>query len=55
MLIDVDYIPADLKQRIVNTYLENESVKDLNKVMNYLMANRMRMLLDRVQDFRVAK
>ena len=55
MLIDFDYIPADLKQRIVNTYLENESVKDLNKVMNYLMANRMRMLLDRVQDFRVAK
>ena len=52
MLIDFNCIPTEVQTEIVNTFLESTPVKDLNAVMNYLMANKMRVLLNDLQKFK---
>jgi 5'-3' exonuclease len=51
MLVAFDNIPADVKQSIVDTYLSNKPKGDKMTVMNYLIENRCRLLLDELEDF----
>jgi len=50
MLIDLSFIPEDLKSDIINTY---ETIQPANKqkFMNYMIANRLKNLLEVIQDF----
>lgn len=50
-LIDFQYIPDDLKKNIVTTYEQAKPVKDRMQIMNYLIKNKCRMLLDNIEDF----
>jgi 5'-3' exonuclease len=50
-LIDFDCIPEDIQQEIIEAYKNNKPVKDKNAIMNYLIANRCRVLLDHLQEF----
>lgn len=52
-LVDFDCIPDDIRAEIIYTYLEDKPVKDLNKVMGYLMEKQMRLLLNNIQQFKV--
>ena len=51
MLVAFDNIPADVKDTIVNTYLNNKPKGDKMTVMNYLIEHRCRLLLDELEDF----
>jgi hypothetical protein len=51
MLTSFDFIPKDVKQEILDTYLNTEVNNDKMKIMNYLMENRCRLLLDEIEDF----
>lgn len=50
-LVDFHAIPDDLKQSIWDNYLNNSPKGDKQSVMNYLIANRCRMLLDEIEEF----
>ena len=50
-LVSFDYIPQDVNDSIVNTYLNNKPKGDKMAVMNYLIQNRCRLLLDELDDF----
>jgi len=50
-LIDFEFIPEDVAQSIVDAYLNNKPVGDKMSVMNYLIQNRCRLLLDELDDF----
>ena len=50
-LVDFRYIPEDLKTKIVETYEQSKPVKDRMKIMNYLIQNKCRLLLDHIEDF----
>lgn len=50
-LVDFKYIPADIKDSIVERYLNTTTVNDKMKIMNYLIKNRCRLLLDNIEDF----
>lgn len=50
-LIDFQYIPGDLKNDIVEQYLNTKVVNDKTQIMNYLIKNRCRLLLDNLEDF----
>ena len=49
-LVDFAYIPEDIKKIILDEY-EKPSVGDKNSVMNYLIKNKCRMLLNEIEDF----
>lgn len=51
MLVSFDYIPKDVKQAIMDSYLNTTVNNDKMKIMNYLMENRCRLLLDEIEDF----
>jgi hypothetical protein len=51
MMIDLSYTPANLKQECINTFVNQDKTGYGKKVMPYLMKNRMKMLLERVQEF----
>ena len=51
MLVSFDSIPQDVKQEIMDVYLNTEVNNDKMKIMNYLMENRCRLLLDEIEDF----
>lgn len=51
MLVAFDNIPEDVKQGIVNTYLNTKPTGDKMAIMNYLIQNRCRLLLDEIEDF----
>lgn len=51
MLIDFDYIPKEVRERIVDAYLNNNKKRDLNAIMQYLMKHRCRVLLNDLQSF----
>ncbi len=49
-LIDFDYIPRDVSDRILNTYLTTPVAKDKNEIFNYFIKNRMSKSID-IQSF----
>lgn len=51
MLIDFEYIPEDVRQSIIAAYTGSTPVKDRMRIMNYLIKNKCRLLLDHIEDF----
>ena len=51
MLVDYDYIPKDINDKIIESYISQEVVKSKGRVLNYLMKNGMRLLIDSANDF----
>ena len=49
-LISFDCIPAEIESSIINTYKTASDKKDLGAVMNFFIANRVRDMLDRLQE-----
>lgn len=50
-LIDLEETPEHLKAEIINTYNNQNRTDNKNKVLNYLVANRCRRLIDDIGDF----
>jgi hypothetical protein len=50
-LIDFDFIPEDVTKSIIDAYEMHTPKRDLNAIMNYLIKNRCRLLLDNIQGF----
>lgn len=50
-LIDFQYIPDGLKQQIIETYESSKPTRDRMQIMNYLIKNKCRLLLDHIEDF----
>ena len=50
-LIDFHFIPGDVQNTIVSDYLNNKPKGDKMSIMNYLIENRCRLLLDELEDF----
>lgn len=50
-LVSFDFIPKDIKEEIVNTYLACTSKRDSMRMMNYLMNKKCRLLLDELNNF----
>lgn len=50
-LIDFAHIPQDLKNEIVDSYINTKVVNDKMQIMNYLIKHRCRLLLDNLEDF----
>lgn len=51
LLIDFDCIPEDIYNKIINNYKEQQPVKSAAKIMNYLMKNKMKLLIESAGDF----
>lgn len=50
-LIDFEQIPDDVSKEIVTTYINNKPTGDKMSIMNYLIENKCRLLLDELEDF----
>jgi hypothetical protein len=50
-LIDFDHIPEDVSTEIIDTYVNNKPTGDKMSIMNYLIENKCRLLLDELEDF----
>jgi 5'-3' exonuclease len=50
-LISFDKIPQDIKDEIINEYISSTPKLDRMQIMNYLIQNRCKLLLDRVEEF----
>jgi hypothetical protein len=50
MLIDLDKIPFEYKKIIIDTY-ESTTRNSREKLMNYFMKNRMKVLMEHLQEF----
>jgi hypothetical protein len=50
-LVDFDFIPPDVSEDIIVAYINIIPNTDKMKIMNYLMENRCRLLLDEIEDF----
>jgi hypothetical protein len=50
-LVDFDFIPEDVEKEILESYINNKPKGDKMSIMNYLMANRCRLLLDEIEEF----
>ncbi len=50
-LVAFDNIPKDVKDAIVEAYLNSKPTNDKMKIMNYLIEHRCRLLLDELEDF----
>jgi hypothetical protein len=51
VLVDFDHIPDDVRSEIVNAYINTKPTGDKMAIMNYLIANKCRLLLDELEDF----
>ena len=51
ILVNFDHIPEDIKNLVLNTYLSIKPKGDKMAIMNYLIANRCRLLLDEIEEF----
>ena len=49
-LIDLSYIPVDIKEKIINTYEETKPAPR-NKLLNYFIKNKLKNLMDVIEDF----
>ena len=50
-LVAFDNIPKDVKDAIIESYLNSKPNNDKMKIMNYLIEHRCRLLLDELEDF----
>tara|TARA_B110000902_G_scaffold252419_1_gene313865 strand:+ start:335 stop:1186 length:852 start_codon:yes stop_codon:yes gene_type:complete len=50
MLIDLSYIPEEIRTDIINTY-DNAKVAPRMKILNYLIKNRCKLLIECIEDF----
>ena len=50
-LVAFDNIPKDVKDEIVQTYLNTKPMGDKMAIMNYLIEHKCRLLLDELEDF----
>jgi 5'-3' exonuclease len=50
-LVAFDNIPSDVKNDIIDTYLNTKPTSDKMAIMNYLIEHRCRLLLDELEDF----
>ena len=50
-LVDFDFIPEDVRNQIVDTYINTKPTGDKMAIMNYLIEHRCRLLLDELEDF----
>jgi hypothetical protein len=50
-LIDLDKIPADIEQDVVNAYLNTKVTGDKMSALKYLMDHRCRVLIEEIEDF----
>jgi hypothetical protein len=50
-LVDFDFIPPDIREDIITTYINTKPKGDKMSVMNYLMKHRCRLLLEDLEDF----
>jgi hypothetical protein len=51
VLISFDFIPEDISKQIIEQYLNNNPRGDKMSIMNYLIENRCRLLLDELEEF----
>lgn len=49
-LVDFDCIPLELKENIINSFT-NYPVKDKSKLLDYFIANRMKQMIEYLEDF----
>lgn len=49
-LVDFSYIPKELKEQVINTF-ENTKSGDKSKLLDYFIANRMKMMLEHLEEF----
>lgn len=50
-LVDFKFIPEDVQKSIIDTYLSNKPIGDKMSIMQYLIDNKCRLLLDDIEDF----
>jgi hypothetical protein len=50
-LINLDLIPKDIEEEILDTYIQNKPKGDKMSVYNYLIKHKCRLLLDEVEEF----
>lgn len=50
-LIDFDYIPQDVSDRIIAAYISSKPVVDKGKIFNYFMTHRMKVMMQSIQEF----
>ena len=50
-LVDFEFIPEDVSKEIIDTYSNYKTTADKMTIMNYLIANKCRLLLDELEDF----
>ena len=50
-LVDFEFIPEDVSKEIIDTYVNYKTTADKMSIMNYLIANKCRLLLDELEDF----
>lgn len=51
ILVNFDHIPEEIKKTILDTYLSSKPKGDKMAIMNYLIANKCRLLLDEIEEF----
>jgi hypothetical protein len=51
ILVNFEHIPEDIKKLILDTYLSIKPKGDKMAIMNYLITNRCRLLLDEIEEF----
>lgn len=50
-LIDFDYIPERITEKVIGIYKEQQIINDKKKIFNYFVANRCRNLMEKISDF----
>ena len=51
VLVDFDYIPVDVTAYIIDTYIKQPINGNKTSIMNYLIKNKCRLLLDEIEEF----
>jgi hypothetical protein len=51
LLVDFEFIPEDVRQSVIDTYTGLKPKGDKMSIMNYLIKNKCRMLLDELEEF----
>jgi hypothetical protein len=51
VLVDFDYIPEQITNKIIDAYLNNKPKGDKMTAMKYLMEHRCRLLLEEIEEF----
>ena len=50
-LVDFEFIPEDVSSTIIDSYENKKVLGDKMSIMNYLIKNKCRLLLDELEDF----